>query len=105
MEGKPDATKATPKVIIIRDEASSSGSTNRRLKYGADLTEPEYNEYLENRGCEDNRSPILVAPSVMEELFGQNWEAFLKAKGAMAEVPNTTRGKVSAPTSEAEKKP
>ena len=102
MEGKPDTTKATPNVIIIRDEASSSGSTKRRLKYGADLTEAEYNEYLENRGCEDN-SPILVAPSVMEELFGQNWEEFLKANGAMAEVPNT-RGKVSAPTSEAEKK-
>ena len=62
MEGKPPTTKATPKIIIQLSKASSSGK--------AELTEAEFNEYLENTAGRGNRGPIFVAQSVREELFG-----------------------------------
>ena len=114
MDAKDPTTKGSDssKEVSTVNETSEmpSGSANstaryymipsprppRKLKKRHDMSEAEYNEYVEMHAGEDYKSPVLMANSVLQEIFGENWEEFLKSKGAIVEdhkdLPACQRG-------------
>ena len=57
----------------------------RKFNKRHDLCDTEFNEYVEMHAGEDYKTPVLMANSVLLEIFGENWEEFLKSKGAIVE--------------------
>jgi len=44
----------------------------RKLKKRHDMSDAEFNEYVEMHAGEDYNTPILMANSVLLEIFGEN---------------------------------
>ena len=49
------------------------------------MSDAEFNEYVEMHAGEDYNTPFLMDNSVLLEIFGENWEEFFRAKGAIVE--------------------